>query len=178
MLTQHQKAQQFKSLHERPGLFISKGYRDGQLGIDATLANCREIVTATNLPVSAEVENAFADDPASAASQMLRLVETGVVGGSIEDATGNSAQPIYELALATERVAVNRPLNINMNSTDPSVTVSALEGIGVKRISVGGGLARLALRAVHDAAIEMRDQGTTTWARQTLSSAQINSILR
>ena len=272
MITQPQKAAQLKSLHERPGLFIipnpwdagtarmltslgfealattslgmaiTYGRRDGNVTLAETLSNCEAIAAATDLPISADFENAFSDDPKIAAANMLRLAQTGVVGGSIEDVTGSATKQIYDFALAVERVAavaeelkklafpfalvaradnlihgrldlddtirrlqayeragadvlyapglrdlqtiktvvqsLNKPLNVNMNSTDPSITVQDLAQAGVRRISVGGGLARRALAAVHAAAVEMRDQGTAGWVQESLSSAQINSFLR
>ena len=68
------------------------------------LANCRAISEATDLPVNADLENGYADEP-RAAAEMIRLAgEAGVVGGSIEDATGDASRPIYDFALAVERV--------------------------------------------------------------------------
>jgi 2-methylisocitrate lyase-like PEP mutase family enzyme len=68
------------------------------------LANCRAIAEATDLPVNADLENGYCHEP-KAAAEMIRLAaETGVVGGSIEDATGEAASPIYDFALAVERV--------------------------------------------------------------------------
>jgi 2-methylisocitrate lyase-like PEP mutase family enzyme len=68
------------------------------------LANCREICAATPLPVSADLENLYADEP-KAAAEMIRLAaETGLVGGSIEDATGREDERIYDFTLAVERV--------------------------------------------------------------------------
>ena len=60
---------------------------------------------ATDLPVSADLENCFADDPAGAADTITKAAETGLAGCSIEDFTGDSSGPIYDIDLATERVA-------------------------------------------------------------------------
>lgn len=127
---QTRKAQAFKALHERPGIFVipnpwdagsakmlaslgyqalattsagyafSQGKADGALSLDDTLANVRAIVAATDLPVAVDLENGFADDPAECAKSLLRAAEAGAVGGSIEDAT----------AVPTRRsIALNTP---------------------------------------------------------------------
>ncbi len=81
------------------------GRRDGSVTRDEALAHCRAIVAATDLPVSADLENGFGDAPADAAQTILMAAETGLVGGSIEDATGKADQPLYPMAQAVERVA-------------------------------------------------------------------------
>jgi 2-methylisocitrate lyase-like PEP mutase family enzyme len=68
------------------------------------LANCRAIAEATDLPVNADLENGYAHEPRAAAEMIRLAAEAGVVGGSIEDATGEPAKPIYDFALAVERV--------------------------------------------------------------------------
>jgi 2-methylisocitrate lyase-like PEP mutase family enzyme len=88
------------------GLAFSLGRRDG-LGLvsrEETLANARGIVEATNLPVCADLENGFGDDPADVAETIRLAAAAGLVGGSIEDASGDPARPIYEFAHAVERV--------------------------------------------------------------------------
>jgi 2-methylisocitrate lyase-like PEP mutase family enzyme len=69
------------------------------------LAHARAIVAATDLPVSADLEKGFGDAPAAAAETIRLAAEVGLVGGSIEDATGDPARPLYEIGQATERVA-------------------------------------------------------------------------
>jgi 2-methylisocitrate lyase-like PEP mutase family enzyme len=69
------------------------------------LAHARGIVAATDLPVSADLEKGFGDAPAAAAETIRLAAEVGLVGGSIEDATGDPARPLYDIGLATERVA-------------------------------------------------------------------------
>lgn len=83
---------------------VAKGLRDGKFGRDAALAHAREICAATNLPVSADLENGFGDSPEIAAETIRLAGETGLVGGSIEDYSGNSATGIYPFDLAVERV--------------------------------------------------------------------------
>jgi 2-methylisocitrate lyase-like PEP mutase family enzyme len=87
------------------GLAFALSRRDGAAGRAETLANARAIMDATNLPVSADLENGFGDSPEVAAETIRLAAETGLVGGSIEDASGNPARPIYDRVHAAERVA-------------------------------------------------------------------------
>lgn len=88
------------------GLAFSLGRPDaeGALSLDDTLNNAGEIVDATALPVAADLENGFGDLPEDCAQTILRAAEIGLVGGSIEDASGRSDAPIYDFGLAVERV--------------------------------------------------------------------------
>ena len=81
------------------------GRRDGQITRDEALAHAKAIVDASPIPVSADLENGFGDAPEAAAETIRRAGEIGLVGGSIEDATGNPARPLYEIGHALERVA-------------------------------------------------------------------------
>jgi 2-methylisocitrate lyase-like PEP mutase family enzyme len=134
MMTQKEKAERFKALHEREGAFIipnpwdvgsarllaglgfealattsagfahSLGLLDGQVTRNEVLEHCRDLCAATELPVSADLENCFADDPERAAETILLGAQAGLVGGSIEDYSGNPSNPIYDFELAVERV--------------------------------------------------------------------------
>lgn len=88
------------------GFAFSLGRPDaeGAVDRDATLTNVRAIVDATSLPVSADLENGFGDDPDTCAETIRLAAQAGLVGGSIEDATGHPDDPIYPLALSVERV--------------------------------------------------------------------------
>lgn len=88
------------------GLAFALGRPDaeGALSRDEILDNARAIVGATGLPVSADLENGFGDDPANCAETIRRAAQAGLVGGSIEDATGRAGDPIYEFDFAVERV--------------------------------------------------------------------------
>jgi 2-methylisocitrate lyase-like PEP mutase family enzyme len=89
------------------GLSNSLGRPDGAgvVSREEVLDNCRLIAAATDLPVNADRENGYAHEP-RAAAEMIRLAsEAGIVGGSIEDATGDPQHPIYDFALAVERSA-------------------------------------------------------------------------
>jgi len=224
------------------GLANTLGRADGTGAVsrDEVLANCRAIAGATDLPVNADLENGYADEPEAAAGMIRLAAEAGVVGGSIEDATGDPLKPIYDFELAVERVraavavaralptpfmltaraenllhgrrdlddtirrlqafeaagadvlyapglrdlasirtvtsAVGRPVNVVMSSADPSITVAQLALAGVKRISVGGALSRLALAAFLKGAREMKEQGSFTYMRDTVPSAALRQI--
>ena len=133
--TQHDKAIRFRRLHEGPGVFVMPnpwdagsarllaglgyealatssaasagvlGKRDGEVTRDEAMAHVRAIVGATDLPLSADLEKGFGDAPADAAETIRLGAEAGLVGGSIEDATGNPDRPLFEFDLAVERVA-------------------------------------------------------------------------
>src|SRR5699024_7778567 len=68
------------------------------------LEHCRQLCAATDLPISADLENGYGDTPEQVAAIVVRAAEAGVVGGSIEDYSGNDAAPIYSLEHAVERV--------------------------------------------------------------------------
>jgi 2-methylisocitrate lyase-like PEP mutase family enzyme len=132
---QFRKAQAFRALHVRAGAFIipnpwdagtarvltsvgfealattsaglafALGRKDGTATLEETLANSRDIVEATNLPVAADLENGFGDNPEFVAETIRLAAATGLVGGSIEDATGDQENPIYDFNFAVERVA-------------------------------------------------------------------------
>src|SRR5213076_843670 len=88
------------------GLSNMLGRVDGTMTVSRAevLDNCRAIVEATELPVSADLENCYAHEPRAAAEMIRLAADAGVVGGSIEDATGDAAKPIYDFGLAVERV--------------------------------------------------------------------------
>jgi 2-methylisocitrate lyase-like PEP mutase family enzyme len=88
------------------GLAFSLGKSDGEGAVtrEETLANALSICAATHLPVSADLENGYGDEPETCAATILLAAGTGLAGGSIEDATGNPKYPIYPFDLAVERV--------------------------------------------------------------------------
>jgi 2-methylisocitrate lyase-like PEP mutase family enzyme len=224
------------------GLANTLGRADGAGAVSRAevLANCAEITGATHLPVSADLENCYAHEPRAAAEMIRLAAEAGVVGGSIEDATGDAQQPIYDFDLAVERVhaaaemahslpfpftltaraenflhgrrdlddtvrrlqaferagadvlyapglrdlatiatvasSVARPLNVVMSAADPTLTAAQLAKAGVKRISVGGALSRLALASFLRAAHEMKEQGGFTWVADTVSAKELKRL--
>jgi 2-methylisocitrate lyase-like PEP mutase family enzyme len=133
--SQSDKATRFRALHQRAGAFVIAnawdagsarvlaalgfealatssgakagvlGRRDGKITREESLANARAIVGATDLPVSADLEKGFGDDPAAAAETIRQAGAIGLMGGSIEDATGDPARPLFDFGQATERVA-------------------------------------------------------------------------
>ena len=134
-VSQRDKAARFRALHEKPGAFVipnpwdagsarvlaglgfpalatssgacagTLGRRDGRVTRAEALAHAQAIVAATDLPVSADLEKGFGDAPAAAAETIRLAAEVGLVGGSIEDATGDKDRPLYDIGQAIERVA-------------------------------------------------------------------------
>jgi len=88
------------------GFAYSIACRDscGEVSRDQILENAKRIVDVTELPVTADLENGFGDDPETCKATILAAIDAGLVGGSIEDATGDKGNPIYELDLAVERI--------------------------------------------------------------------------
>jgi len=224
------------------GFANSLGRPDGTGAVNRSeiLENCRMIAEATDLPVNADLENCYAHEPRAAAEMIRLAANAGVVGGSIEDATGDPTKPIYDFHFAVERVqaavevarslpipfmltaraenllhgrldlddtirrlqafekvgadvlyapglrdlatihtvvsSVTRPLNVVMSAADPAITAGQLAEAGVKRISVGGALSRLALAAFLKGAREMKDKGGFTWTRDTVPSKELKAI--
>ncbi len=132
--TQAEKADRFRALHAAPGSFVIAnawdagsariltalgfpalasssgaqagvlGRRDGMVSREEALAHCQAIVAATDLPVSADLEKGFGDSPDAAAETIRLAGGIGLVGGSIEDATGAPDRPLYEFELARDRI--------------------------------------------------------------------------
>lgn len=102
------------------GFALSLGRLDGSVSLDEKLAHCRALVDATDLPLSADLENGYADSPEEVANTIRAVAETGVAGGSIEDHTREPKRPIYDFDLAVERVhaaaeaahALDRPFTL------------------------------------------------------------------
>ncbi len=133
--SQEDKARRFQALHQRAQIFLmpnpfdggsaraleklgfealatssgasaaTLGKRDGQQSREQVLAHVRAVAGSTHLPLSADLENGFGAEPEHAAETIRLAAEAGAVGGSIEDYTGDPANPIYDLGLATRRIA-------------------------------------------------------------------------
>ena len=223
------------------GYAFAVGRRDSSADLtrDGILANAKEIVEATDLPVSADLEDGFGRSPEMCAETIRLASETGLAGGSIEDSTGDPNAPIYEFQLAVERVAaaakaahdcqfllaaraenflhgrpdladtirrlqsfaeagadvlyapglpsldairqvcasVGKPVNVVMGLKGATFSVEELAAAGVKRISVGGTLARAALGAFVRAAREIRDKGTFTYSAEALPPAEAKAFM-
>ncbi len=132
---QNAKAERFRALHDQPGTFIIPnpwdiasarilqglgfealatssaaaacvvGRRDGGLSREEALEHARTIVRATDVPVSADLEAGFGDEPEVVAETVRLAAEAGLVGCTIEDSTRNPDRPLYEFSLAVERIA-------------------------------------------------------------------------
>ncbi len=270
MLTQTEKGTAFRELHQHDHAFIipnpwdvgtarvlahmgfealattsagyafSIGQRDNTVGRDRMIAHVRDIVAATDLPVSADLENGFGDDPETAAETIRLGAAAGLVGGSIEDSSARREDPIYELERAAERVraaaelahslpfpftltaraenylfgrrdlndtinrlqsyqeagadvlyapglatkddiaavvsSLDRPVNVLMGLAGVRLNLAELSEIGVKRVSVGSVLSRVALSAFIRAAKEMHDHGTFTFGDDIVSFRDISAI--
>jgi 2-methylisocitrate lyase-like PEP mutase family enzyme len=87
------------------GFAATLGRNDGSVSRDEAIVHSAVIVAATDLPVSADLENGFADDPSGVAETMSVAIEVGLAGASVEDSTGRPDDPIYDIGPAAERVA-------------------------------------------------------------------------
>jgi 2-methylisocitrate lyase-like PEP mutase family enzyme len=99
----------FRALATTSGGFaFSRGLSDGAVPVDSMLRNIAEIVSAADLPVNADFESGYSPDPAGVAANVKLCIDTGVSGLSIEDSTGNTAHPLYEIPAAIERLQAAR----------------------------------------------------------------------
>ena len=207
------------------GYAWSLGRADNRLLVDEAVEHLRVIAGAVALPVNADFEGGFADDPDGVAANVTRAATTGIAGLSIEDSTGDPAEPLYEFDLAVERIRAARraidesgtgivltgrsegflvgrpdldetirrlkayseagadclyapritsaeevtavveavaPKPVNLLANAPFITVSQAASLGVRRISVGGTLARTAWAGFLEAAQEIADEETFT----------------
>jgi 2-methylisocitrate lyase-like PEP mutase family enzyme len=222
------------------GYAHSIGYSDGDVTRDMVLAHCREIAQATDVPVNADFENGYADDPGALAENYRLCMETGVAGLSIEDFTGDDADPLYEFEVAVKRVRAARdaidkagggvvftartegfikgrpdmaetvrrfkafadagadclyapgirtreqietvvkaaaplPVNLLMSSAS-GLTLKDIAEMGVRRISVGGTLARVAMHAFIKSATEIAQDGKFESFTGVMSNAELNTF--
>ncbi len=224
------------------GYAFSAGRVDtsGVITRDGVLKNARQIVEATDLPVSADLLDMFGRTPDECAETVRLAAGVGLAGGSIEDATGDDSEPIYPFDVAVARVAaaaeaarasqfvltaraegylhgrpdldetirrlrafadagadvlyapglpsleairqvcasVPRPVNVVMGLSGPTWSVDELAEMGVKRISVGGSMARAALAGFMRAAREVLEHGTFTYASDALPHREALSYMR
>lgn len=135
MENQHERGLRFRALHEAPGTFVipnvwdggsaaimaglgfaalatssaacaaTLGKLDGQITREEALAHARHVVAVSRVPVAADLENGFGASPEAVAQTIRLAAETGLVGGSIEDASGDPDAPIYDFAHAVERIS-------------------------------------------------------------------------
>jgi len=226
------------------GFAFSRGKPDGGVPRDEVLAHIRDIVGATSLPVNADFQGGYADEPEDVAANVRLCVETGVAGLSIEDSTGRSDHPLYEKELAVERIRAARnaidssetgvvltgrceawlvgdadplrtafdrliayaeaganclyapgatkpdeiaeivnavapkPVNVLISGFNHQLTVSELADLGVRRISVGSGLALAAWGAFLRATREIKTNGTFNMLANNAPSTDLNELFR
>lgn len=194
--------------------------------VDLVLAHVREIVAATTLPVNADFQNCYSHEPEGVAANVTRCIATGVAGLSLEDATGEDSNPLYDFGLALDRVkaaraaiaasgipvvltarceawlvgdsdplrtslerliafaaagadclyapgvskpdeiaaivkaVAPRPVNVLVSTNNCDLTVSQLADLGVRRVSVGAALARVAWGAFIQSARDIKERGS------------------
>jgi 2-methylisocitrate lyase-like PEP mutase family enzyme len=218
----------------------AQGYPDGGQSIEQVLAHYRELAEATDIPLNADFENGFADDPDGVAANVTRCIATGVAGLSVEDSPQSGVTPLYEIDKAVARMkaargAVDRaggdvvltgraenfirgvpdledairrlkayatagadclyapginkreqieavvkavapkPVNF-LNSGALGFTVSDLAAMGVRRISVGGSLARVAMHAFIRTATEIAKDGKFDGFAGLISNPELNKF--
>jgi 2-methylisocitrate lyase-like PEP mutase family enzyme len=227
------------------GVAFSRGMPDATpaLPLDNMLAHIREIVAATPLPVNADFQSGYADEPDGVSVNVALCIATGVAGLSVEDNTGNSAAPLYEKGFAIERIRAARraidasgipvlltgrcevwlvgqpdplrvalerlvayaeagadclyapgvqkpdeieqivktvapkPVNVLMHGPS-ALTVSRLADLGVRRVSVGSALARVAWGAFIRAAHDIAATGSFDAFADAVPFAEINDVFR
>ncbi|MDI6525366.1 isocitrate lyase/PEP mutase family protein [Metapseudomonas otitidis] len=224
------------------GLAFSLGRRDaeGAVSREEALANARAIVEATPLPVAADLENGYGDSPEACAETLRLAAEAGLVGGSIEDASGRPEAPIYDAGLALERIqaaveaaralpfpftlaaraenflhgrpdlddtlrrlvayaeagadvlyapglttreqiaevvaaVAPKPVNILVGSPALALTLDELAALGVRRVSLGSNLARVAYGAFFEAARQLHGHDLSA-AQQAMPFDRINAL--
>ncbi len=223
------------------GAAWSLGYADGQVPLETMLDHFRTIVEATDLPVNADFLDGFARAPREVAANVRKCIDTGVAGLSIEDATGDAKEPLYDFGLAVERVAAARaaidaaggsvvlvaraecfltghsdplkeairrltafaeagadclyapgpskrediaaivkavapkPVNVLARGLD-GLTVRDLELLGVRRISVGGLMARMAWTGFMKSAREIAESGTFDSFKEAAPGGELNGL--
>jgi 2-methylisocitrate lyase-like PEP mutase family enzyme len=231
----------FKALASTSSGFAwSVAHADNAVGVDTVLAHLKEIVAATDVPVNADFEGGYADDPAGVAANVTRCCATGVAGLSIEDSTGNKDKPLYDIPFAVERIKAARaaidkdgggvlltgraegfiagvpdlaqmiarlqayaaagadclyapgirtreqieavvqavapkPVNF-LNGAAFGHTVADITAMGVRRISVGGALARAAWGGFVRTAKLIAEQGSFEGFKDAASGAELNAF--
>jgi len=220
----------------------SQGLADGAQSRDTVLAHLRDIVAATDLPVNADFENGFASDAQGVAESVRLAVETGVAGLSIEDSTGDAANPLFPIDVAVERLRAARqaidavggdtllvgraenffagrpdlddtiarlkayaaagadclyapgiktreqiaavvaavapkPVNLLVGGVS-ELTMKDIAELGVRRVSVGGGLARAAWGGFIHAARTLAEQGRFDGFANAAAGSELNAFFR
>jgi 2-methylisocitrate lyase-like PEP mutase family enzyme len=223
------------------GFAWSIGRPDNRVTLDDVLEHLTALCNAVDLPVNADFEGGFADEPDKVAINVARAVKTGVAGLSIEDSTGDKASPLYERGLAVERIKAARaaidadksgtllvgrcegflvgqpdlgmvierlgayaeagadclyapgiktkeqitavvkavhPKPVNLLIGSPGLTVAEAAELGVRRISIGGALARAAWGGFMRAAQEIAEKGTFAELGSGFSGGELNKMFK
>lgn len=223
------------------GFASTLGRADHKVLLEEVLEHCRIIAEAVGVPVSADFEGGFAIEPGAIATNVMAAAGTGIAGLSIEDSTGDASSPLFEFALAVERIRAARraideigtgvlltarsegfiagrpdlgetirrltayaeagadclfapglrnlpdieavvkavaPKPVNVLVWNDFTTVAELAAIGVRRISVGGSLARAAWTGFLQAAREIAEQGTFGAVGRTVSFDEVGRLFR
>ncbi|PWT94909.1 MAG: 2-methylisocitrate lyase [Blastocatellia bacterium] len=224
------------------GFALTRGLTDAGMTLEIMLAHVRDIASATSLPVNADFQNGYVDEPHAVANSVSLCVQTGVAGLSIEDSTGKADAPLYEFDLGVERIqaarqAINKsglpvvltarceawlvkhpdarkialerlvayadagadclyapgvrdidyisdivkavspkPVNVLVSSSGPDLNFRQLEDVGVRRLSVGSALARVAWSAFMRAAKEINEEGTFESLDDIAMSMELNKL--
>ena len=232
----------FKALaSSSAGFAWTIGKADNRVTVDEVCAHLAELCAAVDLPVNADFENGFAHEPEKVAANVARGVKTGVAGLSIEDSTGDAANPLYDRSHAIERIKAARaaidadrsgvlltgrcegflvgqddlamvidrliayadagaeclyapgiktkeqitavvkavaPKSVNLLIGASGLSVAEVAELGVRRISVGGSLARAAWAGFMRAAKEIAEQGTFTELAKGYPGVELNKMFR
>ena len=223
------------------GFAWSIGRSDNHVALEDTLEHFRSIASFVEVPVSADFEHGFAEDPDRVGANVATVATTGVAGVSIEDSTGNAAEPLFPFDLAVERIRAARaaihgsgaplvltarsegflvgrpdldetirrlvayadagadcvyapgirdraqiaavvsavaPVPVNVLVGSDFTTVAELAALGVRRISVGGALARAAWTSFFAAASEIADRGTFTGLARSIPFVDLDGMFK
>ncbi|MFD4529372.1 isocitrate lyase/phosphoenolpyruvate mutase family protein [Streptomyces sp. NPDC058470] len=214
---------------------------DGRVDRETMMRRVREIAEGVTVPVSADLEDGYGEAPDTVAATLSLTLAAGAVGGNIEDFTGDRTRPLYDEALAVDRIRAARaavdadgepfvlvgrtdvllvgggldecvrranaylaagadcafvpgaadaatigtlvreldgPLNVVMGLTGNTQTLADLRGLGVRRVTVGGSIARAMYHHLLRAARELADLGTFSYADDQLSQTELNHLFR
>jgi 2-methylisocitrate lyase-like PEP mutase family enzyme len=221
--------------------FFAEQTPQGRVDRETMMRRVREIVDEVAVPVSADLEEGYGEAPETVATTISMALAAGAAGGNIEDFTGERARPLYDAALAADRIRAARaaidtrgdpfvligrsdallvggsldecvrranaylaagadcafvpgasdattigtlvreldgPLNVVMGLTGGTLSLDDLRTLGVRRVTVGGSIARAMYRHLRDAARELAERGTFSYADHQLSQTDLNDLFR
>lgn len=221
--------------------FFAEQGPEGRVDRETMMRRVREIADEVTVPLSADLEDGYGEAPETVAATISMALAAGAAGGNIEDFTGERARPLYDAALAADRIraaratldaggepfvlvgrtdvllvggsldeAVRRanayltagadcafvpgatdattigtlvreldgPLNVVMGLTGNALSLDDLRTLGVRRVTVGGSIARAMYRHLLHAARELADKGTFSYADHQLSQTELNDLFR